>query len=73
MNIDAILASLTKPGRAGRLRHAQHASRRTCRRPRTIETVLQDIAGRSNGKFTYRFVDPDAADSGVTRQELYDQ
>ena len=38
----------------------------------TIETVLQDIAGRSKGKFSYAFVDPDDPNSSIGRQELYD-
>jgi len=41
--------------------------------PDTIEKVAQDIASESNGKFTYTVVDPDAADSPITRQELYDR
>jgi ABC-2 type transport system permease protein len=40
--------------------------------PETIEKVGQDIASESNGKFKYTVVDPDAPDSPVTRQELYD-
>ncbi len=40
--------------------------------PATIETVLQDIAGRSNGKFSYTFVDPDDVNSPIGRQELFD-
>jgi ABC-2 type transport system permease protein len=39
--------------------------------PETIEKVAQDIASESN-KFTYSVVNPDAPDSPVTRQELYD-
>jgi len=40
--------------------------------PQTIEKVAQDIAAESGGKFTYKVVNPDAPDSPVTRQELYD-
>jgi len=40
--------------------------------PATIEKVAQDIASESNGKFTYTMVDPDAPDSPITRQELYE-
>ncbi len=43
------------------------------RRPETIETVLNDYAERSNGKFTYRVVDPDAPGSAMGRQELLDR
>jgi len=40
--------------------------------PGTIEKVAQNIASESNGQFTYTVVDPDAPDSDITRQELYD-
>jgi ABC-2 type transport system permease protein len=40
--------------------------------PETIEKVGREIATDSNGKFTYTVIDPDAPDSPVTRQELYD-
>lgn len=40
--------------------------------PETIEKVAQDVAGESNGKFTYTVVNPDAPGSPVTRQELYE-
>jgi ABC-2 type transport system permease protein len=41
--------------------------------PATIETVLGDLQARSNGKLTYRFVNPDAPASGTSRQDLYDR
>ena len=40
--------------------------------PVTIEAVMQDIADRSNGKFSYTVIDPTAPDSPVSPQELYD-
>jgi ABC-2 type transport system permease protein len=40
--------------------------------PVTIEQVAQDIAAGSGGKFVYTVIDPDAPDSPITRQELYD-
>lgn len=40
--------------------------------PPLIEAVGQEIQKESGGKFNYVFVDPDAADSPYTRQELYD-
>ena len=40
--------------------------------PTTIEKVARDIASESRGKFTYTVVDPDAPDSPIMRQELYD-
>jgi ABC-2 type transport system permease protein len=41
--------------------------------PETIEKVGQDITSESNGKFKYTVVDPDAPDSPITRQELYER
>ncbi len=41
--------------------------------PNTIKTVLDDITSQSNGKFSYQFIDPNAPDSTVTPQDLYDQ
>ena len=71
-NTDAILASLTEPVVLTAYVTPNTLPQELAGVPATIETVLADIAGRSNGKFTYQFVDPDASDSGVTRQQLYD-
>jgi len=38
--------------------------------PAQIEAVGKELEQESKGKFSYRFVDPDAADSPYTRQEL---
>ena len=38
--------------------------------PTTIAKVGQEIADQSNGKLTFRQVDPDDPNSGVTRQQL---
>jgi ABC-2 type transport system permease protein len=40
--------------------------------PETIETVASDIASESGGKFTFEMIDPDAPDSPVTRQDLFE-
>ena len=41
--------------------------------PDTIRKVAEDIAAESNGKLAYTAVDPDASDTAVTRQDLYDR
>ena len=41
--------------------------------PATIEKVARDIGSEAQGKFTYKLMDPDAPDSPLTRQELYDR
>lgn len=38
--------------------------------PQTIETVAVDLAEESGGKFTFAVIDPDAAGSDVSRDEL---
>ena len=40
--------------------------------PQTVETVANELVAKSDGKFTYAVVDPTAADSPVTAQELYE-
>ncbi|MGC9520675.1 MAG: Gldg family protein [Anaerolineae bacterium] len=70
---DAILASLTEPLEVKVYVTPDTLPEQLAAVPETIETVLQDFADRSGGTFTYEFVDPDAPDSGITRQELYDR
>jgi ABC-2 type transport system permease protein len=41
--------------------------------PDTIQKVATDIQNKSNGKFTFQLVNPDAPGSSVTRQALADQ
>jgi len=69
---DAILASLTEPVEMQVFVTPNTLPEQLGEVPATIETVLQDIAGRSNGKFSYTFVDPDDPNSPIGRQELYD-
>jgi len=40
--------------------------------PQTVESVAEGIAQGSDGKFTFNVVNPEAADSPVAPQELYD-
>jgi ABC-2 type transport system permease protein len=39
--------------------------------PERIETVARDIANESAGMFTFEMIDPDAANSPVTREDLF--
>ena len=39
--------------------------------PQRIEAVGREIADESGGKFGFEMVDPDAADSPLSRQDLY--
>jgi ABC-2 type transport system permease protein len=72
-SVDAILAALTEPVQMVVYLTPGTLPEWFSEVPATIELVLQDIAGRSGGKFSYRFVDPDAAGSEISRQEIYDR
>jgi ABC-2 type transport system permease protein len=41
--------------------------------PETIEKVAEELQADSDGKFTYMMLDPDAPDSGISRETLYKQ
>ncbi|MBN1248400.1 MAG: Gldg family protein [Anaerolineae bacterium] len=71
-NVDAILASLSEPAQMQVFITPDTLPEWLADAPATIETVLQDIAGRSGGNFTYDLIDPTAPDSPVTPQELFD-
>ncbi|MCJ7549239.1 MAG: GldG family protein, partial [Anaerolineae bacterium] len=71
-NADAILASMAEPVEMQVYITPNTLPEWLSAVPATIETVLQDIAGRSNGKFSYSFVDPDDPNAPIGRQELYD-
>jgi len=78
-SVDAVLAALDEPATLTVYLTPDTLPEWLADVPETIEKVAQEIAGESNGKFTYTMVDPDAPDrSGrsptepTTRQELYD-
>jgi ABC-2 type transport system permease protein len=71
-NIDAVLASLPEPVEVTVYMTPNTLPDWLQEAPTTIDAVLKDFAGRSNGKFTYNFVDPDAPDSPIGREELYE-
>jgi ABC-2 type transport system permease protein len=71
-SVDAVLASLDKPAELTVYLTPQTLPEWLADVPETIEKVGQDIASKSNGKFTYTVMDPDAPESPVTRQKLYD-
>ena len=71
-NVDAVLASLAEPVELAVYVTPNTLPEWLLEVPTTIETVAEDIASRSNGKFTYTVVDPTTANSPVSPQELYD-
>jgi len=72
-SVDAVLAALEEPAQLTVYLTPNTLPDMLADVPVTIEKVVRDIAGESNGKFAYSVVDPDAPDSPVTRQDLYDR
>lgn len=72
-SVDSVLAAMSEPAKLTLYVTPDTLPEWLADVPDTIEKVAQDIAAKSNGKFTYEVVNPDAPDSPVTRQELYDQ
>jgi len=71
-SLDAIFASLEKPVRLTAFVTPNTLPEPLKEVPQLIEKVAQDIQAESGGKFTFEMVDPDAPDSPVTRQTLFD-
>ena len=71
-SVDAVLAALSAPAELTLYVTPDTLPEWLADVPATIEKVAGDIAQVSNGKFTYTIVNPDAPDSPVTRQALYD-
>ena len=72
-SVEAVLAALEDPAQLTVYLTPDTLPERLSETPATIRNVAEDIASESNGKFTYSVVNPDAPDSPVTRQQLYDQ
>jgi ABC-2 type transport system permease protein len=72
-SVEAVLVALEEPAELTAYLTPDMLPEQFSDVPTTIEEVAQSIAAESGGKFTYEVVNPDAADSPVTRQALYDQ
>jgi len=72
-SVDAVLAALEEPAELTIYLTPDTLPSPLAGAPETIEKVARDIANESNGKFAYTVVNPDEADSPVTRQELYER
>ncbi len=71
-SLDSVLASFSDPVKLTIFLTPKTLPAELAEASATIEKVVQDIANQSNGKFTYTIVDPTAADSPMTPQQLYD-
>jgi ABC-2 type transport system permease protein len=72
-SVDAILAAMSEPVQVTLYVTPDTLPSSLVEVPQTVEKVLTDIQAESGGKFAYTVVDPDAPDSPVSRQELWDR
>jgi len=72
-SVEAVLAALEDPAELTIYLTPDTLPERLSDTPATIREVAEDIASESNEKFTYSVVNPDAPDSPITRQQLYEQ
>lgn len=72
-SVEAVLAALEEPAALTIYLTPETMPEQLSDIPNTIEQVAQTIANQSNGKFTYAVVNPDAPESPVTREQLYQQ
>lgn len=72
-SIESVLAALTQPVEFTLIQTPDLLPEDLKEAPATIEKVANEIAQKSNGKFTFKSINPDDPSSGVTRQQLRDQ
>jgi ABC-2 type transport system permease protein len=72
-SVDAALAGLDEPARLTAYVTPNTLPTSLASVPQTIAKVAGEIQKDAQGKFTYTQVDPTAANSGVSRQELYER
>ncbi|MGD2103995.1 MAG: Gldg family protein, partial [Anaerolineae bacterium] len=72
-SVEAVLAALEEPAELTIYLTPETMPEQLSDIPDTIESVADTIASESSGKFTYTVVNPDAPDSPVTREQLYEQ
>ena len=72
-SVEAVLASLESPAELTLYVTPEMLPEGLTDATETVEKVASEIAAGSNGKFTYQVVNPDAPESDVSRQSLYDE
>ncbi|MAF10042.1 ABC transporter permease [Candidatus Poribacteria bacterium] len=72
-SVDAVLAALESPATFTLFVTPNTLPATLAEAETTIRTVAEGIAEKSGGKFRFRVVDPDDANSGVTREAVFTQ
>lgn len=71
-SMDSVLAALEQPVKLTLYATPDTLPDWLAEAPATVERVAEEIAASSNGKFTFESVNPDAAGSPVSRDDLYE-
>ena len=71
-SVDAVLAAMNEPVKLTLFITPDTLPQQLAGASDTIKKVAQDLQDKSNGKFTFEVINPDAPDSPVSRQELFD-
>lgn len=71
-SVEAVLTALEEPAELTVYVTPETLPDQLSDTPETIQQVVEEIASESEGKFTYRVVNPDSVDSPVTREQLYE-
>jgi ABC-2 type transport system permease protein len=71
-SVDAVLEALDQPAKLTLFVTPDTLPEALADAPNVIAKVAQEYADKSGGKFSFASVNPDAPDSTVTRQQLYD-
>ncbi|MEZ4682295.1 MAG: Gldg family protein [Caldilineaceae bacterium] len=70
-SVESVLAALDQPVTLTLYSTPETTPEQFQEVPQTIQTIAEDIAAKSNGKFIFKMVNPDNPNSGVTRESLY--
>ena len=69
-SVDSVLAAMQKPVKLTLFATVAALPDTLKTAPDTVKKVATDLQSKSNGKFTFEIVDPDAANAKVTRSQL---
>jgi ABC-2 type transport system permease protein len=72
-SVEAVLAAIKDPVELTLIQTPDLLPKEVKDAPKNIEKVAKEIADKSDGKFTFKEINPDDPKSGVTRQQLRDQ
>lgn len=72
-SVDAVLAALPEPAQLTLYVTSDTLPEQLVGIPAAVQKVANDLATQSNGKFTFQQVNPDAPNSPISRQQIYER